>query len=70
MCDFHKLAGFDASKLPKMEKSGERLLHDINEWTLKEMSSQECAILPEDKLQQIMVGVSILTNFNCDVTSS
>ena len=57
VCDLHKLADFDAAKLPKMEKSGERLLRDVKEWTLQELTSKECTVLPEDKLQRIMVGV-------------
>ena len=61
--DLHKLAGLDERKLPKMEKSGERLLRDVKEWMLKERSSAECAVLPEDKIQCIMVGVSNFTAF-------
>ena len=40
-----------------MEKSGERLIQDVQEWMLNERSSKECAVLPEDTLQCIMVGV-------------
>ena len=61
--DLHKLAGLDERKLPKMEKSGERLLRDMKEWMLKEQSSAECAVLPEDKIQRIMVGVSYFADF-------
>ena len=57
--DLHKLAGLEAKKMPKMEKSGERMMRDIQEWMIAERSSKECATLPEDTLQRIMVGVSI-----------
>ena len=57
--DLHKLAGLDLKNIPKMEKSGERMLRDIQEWMLKEKSSKECAVLPEDVIQRILVGVCI-----------
>ena len=57
MVDLHKLADLDVTKMSKMEKSGERMLRDVQEWMLAEKSSEECAVLPEDTLQQIMVGV-------------
>ena len=55
--DLHKLVDLDFSKMTKMEKSGERMLRDVQEWMLSERSSSECAVLPEDTLQRIMVGV-------------
>ena len=57
--DLHKLADLDFSKLSKIEKSGERMLRDVQEWMIQERSSSECAVLPEDKIQRIMVGVRI-----------
>ena len=62
--DLHKLAGIDLEKLPKIEKSGERMLRNVKEWMLKEKSSSECAVLLEDTLQRILVGVSIKVIFN------
>ena len=44
--------------MPKMEKTSERMLRDVKEWMLQERSSKECATLPEDTIQRIMVGVS------------
>ena len=52
MLDLSKIAGMDLSK-----QSGERCIRNIQEWLLNEVSSSETAILPEDKLQRILVGV-------------
>ena len=57
MLDLSKIAGMDLSKLPGVEQSGERCIRNIQEWLLHEVSSSETAILPEDKLQRILVGV-------------
>ena len=51
------------SKLPKTEESGDRCVRRIQEFLINEMSSAECCILPEDKLQRLMVGVSFLPVF-------
>ena len=57
MLDPSKIAGMDLSKLPGVEQSGEHCIRNIQEWLLHEVSSSETAILPEDKLQRILVGV-------------
>ena len=57
MLDLSKIAGMDLSKLPGVEQSGERCIRNIQEWLLHEVSSSETTILPEDKLQRILVGV-------------
>ena len=57
MLDLSKIASMDLSKLPGVEQSGERCIRNIQEWLTHEVSSSETAILPEDKLQQILVGV-------------
>ena len=59
MLDLSKIAGMDLAKLPGVEQSGERCIRNIQEWLLHEVSSEEAAVLPEDKLQRIMVGVCI-----------
>ena len=58
MIDLHKLIGLDDKKMLKMEKTGKRILRDVKEWMLQERLSKECATLPEDTIQQIMVGIS------------
>ena len=64
LLDLHKMAAIDMSKLPKIDKSGERCIRAVQEWMLEEKSSSECAVLPEDTLQRILVGVnSIITLF-------
>ena len=57
MLDLSKIASMDLSKLPGVEQSGERCIRNIQEWLLHEVSSSETTILPEDKLQHILVGV-------------
>ena len=51
------LAGFNLSKLPKTEESGERCIRKIQEFMVHDVSSKEVAVLPEDKLQKLAVGV-------------
>ena len=60
LLDLHKMAATDMTKLPKMDKSGERCICAVQEWMLEEKSSSECAVLAEDTLQRILVGVFIL----------
>ena len=57
MLDLSKIAGMDLSKLTGVKQSGECCIRNIQEWLLHEVSSSETAILPEDKLQRILVGV-------------
>ena len=52
------MADLDMGKLPKVEESGERCVRRIQEFIINELSSLEAAVLPEDKLQQLVVGVS------------
>ena len=57
MLNLSKIASMDLSKLPGVEQSGERCIQNIQEWLLHEVSLSETAILPEDKLQCVLVGV-------------
>ena len=52
------MADLDMSKLPKVEDSGERCVRRIQEFIINELSSDQAAVLPEDKLQRLVVGVS------------
>ena len=63
LLDLHKMAVIDMTKLPKMDKSGERCIRAVQEWMLEEKSSSECAVLAEDTLQRILVGVIIIIIF-------
>ena len=56
--DMDLLAGLDLSKLSKVEESGERCFRKIQEYLVHDVSSTNIAILPEDKLQKLAVGVS------------
>ena len=53
------MADLDMKKLPKVEESGERCIHRIQEFIINELSSDQAAVLPEDKLQRLVVGVSL-----------
>ena len=55
--DMDLLAGFDLRKLPKVEEAGEGCIRKIQEYMIHDVSSKEVAILPEDKLQKLAVGV-------------
>ena len=63
LTDLSKLADLDMSKLPHPEESGDHCIRRIQEFLINEMSSAECGVLPEDKLQRLVVGVSTLSFF-------
>ena len=63
LTDLSKLADLDMTKLPHPEESGDRCICRVQEFLVNEMSSAECGVLPEDKLQRLMVGVSTLSFF-------
>ena len=51
LTDLSKLADLDMKKLPHPEESGDHCIHHIQEFLINEMSSAECGVLLEDKLQ-------------------
>ena len=57
LIDLSKMADLDMGKLPKVEESGERCVRRIQEFIINELSSSKAAVLPEDKLQRLVVGV-------------
>ena len=57
LIDLSKMADLDMEKLPKVEESGERCVRRIQEFIINELSSSKTVVLPEDKLQQLVVGV-------------
>ena len=63
LTDLSKLADLDMAKPPHPEESGDHCIRRIKEFLINEMSSTECGILPEDKLQRLVVGVSTLSFF-------
>ena len=63
LTDLSKLADLDMNKLPHPEESSDRCIRRIQEFLINEMSSAECGVLPEDKLQRLVVGVSTLSFF-------
>ena len=58
LTNLSKLADLDMKKLPHPEESSDHCICCIQEFLINEMSSAECGILPEDKLQRLVVGVS------------
>ena len=63
LTDLSKLADLDMKKLPHPEESGDRCIRHIQEFLINEMSSAKCDVLPKDKLQRLVVGVSTLSFF-------
>ena len=59
LIDLSKMADLDMKKLPKVEESGEQCICRIQEFIINELSSDQAAVLPEDKLQRLVVGVSL-----------
>ena len=57
LTNLSKLADLDMKKLPHPEESGDHCIRRIQEFLINEMSSAKC-VLPEDKLQRLVVGVS------------
>ena len=57
LIDLSKMADLDMGKLPKVEESGERCIRRIQEFIINELSSSQTAVLLEDKLQRLVVGV-------------
>ena len=51
------MAALNMGNLLKVEESGERCIQKIQEFIINELSSSEAAVLPEDKLQWLIVGV-------------
>ena len=51
LTNLSKLADLDMTKLPHPEESGDHCIRHIQEFLINEMSSAECGVLPEDKLQ-------------------
>ena len=59
LVDLNKMADLDMKKLPKVEESGEWCIRRIQEFIINELSSDQAAVLPKDKLQCLVVGVSL-----------
>ena len=61
LVDLSKMADLDMGKLPKVEESGDRCIRRIQAFIINELSSDQAAVLPEDKLQRLLVGVSFVS---------
>ena len=68
-----EIINLDTQKL-QTEATGAKIVAEIQDWLLTRVGSQETAVLPEDKMQRLLVGVSIpdyiyfflTVNFNND----
>ena len=58
--DVDAIINLDTQKL-QTETTGAKIIEEIQEWLLTRVSSQETAVLPDDKVQRLLVGVSIYT---------
>ena len=56
--DVDAIINLDTQKL-QTETTGAKIIEEIQEWLLTRVSSQETAVLPDDKVQRLLVGVSI-----------
>ena len=66
--DVEEAINLDTSKL-ETETTGERIVKQIQEWLLTKVSSSETAVLPEDKMQKLLVGVSHIQLTHAIMTS-
>ena len=57
--DIDDILNLETQKL-QTETTGTRIVQEIQDWLLTRVSSQETAVLPEDKMQRLLVGVIII----------
>ena len=57
-----KILTLDTQQL-QMETTGEKIIQEIQEWLLTRASSQEAAVLQDDKAQRLLVGVHTFPSF-------
>ena len=62
MFDVDEALNLDTSKL-ETEVTGEWIVKEIQEWLLSQKKSGGTAVLPEDKTQRLLIGVSYHTVF-------
>ena len=56
--DLDEAINLDTSKI-QTETTGEKIVKQIQEWLLTKADSSETAVLPEDKMQKLLVGVRL-----------
>ena len=52
------MINLDTAEL-KTEETGQKIIQKLQEWLLQKSSGDMVAILPEDKIQRLLVGVII-----------
>ena len=52
-----EIINLDTSLL-QTETTGEKIVHELQEWLLTSSAAPNTAVLPDDKIQRILVGVS------------
>ena len=59
MFDVNEMINLDTSKI-ETETTCEPIVKQIQEWLLTKVGSSETAVWPKNKMQKLLVGVSIL----------
>ena len=62
MLNLNKMINIDTRKL-QTETTGEKIVRQLQDYLLQHASADERAVLPEDKIQHLLVGVSFLFTF-------
>ena len=56
-----KIINLDVQKL-QTETTGAKIVGEIQDWLLTRVSLQETVVLPVDKMQCLLIGVSVCNN--------
>ena len=59
--DIDEILNLETQQL-QTEMTGAKIVQQIQSWLLTRVSSQETAVLPEDKMQRLLIGVSIFNS--------
>ena len=65
--DINDILNLETQKL-QTKTTGAKIVQEIQDWLLTRVSLQETAVLPEDKIQRLLVGVGII--FLCSLDLS
>ena len=60
--ELDKMINLDPREL-KTEATGEKIIRQLQEYLLSKVDTDERAVLPEDKIQRLLVGVSNFKSF-------
>ena len=57
--DIDRMINLDTSQL-QTKTTGAKIVQKLQEYLLTQMSASETAVLPEDKIQRLLVGVRVI----------